>query len=140
MARVTAEQYYEKLSRRLKSATADIEAGVNLVDTAPTALAADKADKWVNGIMEARSSGRWERALRKVSLDEWKTKMKSKGIPRIATGIDGAKAKVVDFAKQLLPFEDNLMAEIERMPDVTLEDSINRMGAWARGMSNFTRQ
>jgi hypothetical protein len=140
MSRVTAEQYYEKLSRRLKSATADIEAGVNLVDVSPTSLAAAKADKWVNGIMEARSSGRWEKALLKVTLEEWKTKMKSKGIPRIATGIDGARAKVIDFAKQLLPFEDNLMAEVERMPDVTLEDSINRMGAWARGMAGFRRQ
>lgn len=139
MARVTPDQYYDKLSRRLKSATADIEAGVNSVEEAPTKLAAEKADKWVNGIMEARASGRWERGLLKVTLEEWKTKMKSKGIPRIATGIDGAKAKVVDFAKQLLPFEDNLMAEIERMPDVTLEDSINRMGAWARGMAAFKR-
>lgn len=139
MARVTAEQFYDKLSRRLKAATADIEAGVNLVDVAPTKLAAESADKWVNGIMEARANGTWERGLLKVTLDDWKAKMKSKGIPRIASGIDAAKVKVVDFAKQLLPFEDTLMADIDRMPDVTLEDSINRMAAWARGMAGFRR-
>jgi hypothetical protein len=66
--------------------------------------------------------------------------MIEKGVPRVAQGIDAAHDKVVDFANQLLPFQDNLKQTVNKMPDVTLEDSINRMVSWTRGMSKFTRK
>jgi len=139
LARVTPDQYYEKLARRLKQATTDIENGVKLVTESPTLAASKKADKWINSLMEARTNGRWERSLARVTLEQWKTAMLTKGIPRIASGIDNARTKTVDFAKQLLPYIDNILVQLDKMPDATLEDSINRMVFWTRQMANFTK-
>lgn len=140
MARITPEEAAEKLARRLKGATADIERGVRNVSVSPTAAAAAKKEKWLAGITEAANNGKWEARLRAVTKEDWQTKMLSKGIPRIAAGIDAAKDKVTEFYSQLFPFQDRLVAKIKQMPDTTLEDSINRMGEFARGMANFQRE
>jgi len=39
-----------------------------------------------------------------------------------------------------LPYEATLKDQINKMPDLTLEDSISRATSWIRGMSKFTRK
>ena len=50
------------------------------------------------------------------------------------------KDKVISFAGQLLPHIDKVKGEIDKMPDLTLEDSINRMATFTRGMSKFHKK
>ncbi|GAI13441.1 unnamed protein product, partial [marine sediment metagenome] len=85
------------------------------------------------------SSGKWAAGLKRVSLEDWKKNTRDIGVNRIAAGIDGAKVKVVAFAEQLLPHIDREQAKIKAMPDVTLDDNINRMTSFIRGMANFKR-
>jgi len=66
--------------------------------------------------------------------------MTNKGLGRVATGIDEAAPKVRAFASDLLPYIDNLKASVDKLPDTTLEDSINRMTTFVRGMSKFQRK
>ena len=66
--------------------------------------------------------------------------MIDKGIPRVAAGIDAAAPKVKAFAEELLPHIDKVQAEVKKMPDVTLEDNINRMVNFTRGMAKFQRK
>jgi ElaB/YqjD/DUF883 family membrane-anchored ribosome-binding protein len=139
MARVTPEQFQEKHARRLKASIQDIQAGIERVSVAPTAKAAKKADKMKARLVESIDSGKWQRGLMKVSLEEWKEKAVRKGIPRIADGIDSAAKKVVDFAGQLLPHIDKVKSDIDKLPDLTIEDSINRMVTFTRGMSKFKK-
>lgn len=139
MARVTPEGYQEKHARRLKGAVDDIRKGVDRITENPCEQAAAKQDKMIARLTESVTTGKWARGLRKVSLDEWKTKMKDKGIPRISGGIDGAKEKVIDFARELLPHVDTGVEKIKRMPDLTIEDSINRASAFIRHMSDFRK-
>lgn len=139
MAKLTPVEYFEKLKRRLSAATDDIRKGVEAVTENPMEKAAAKKDKWLQGIIDAHASGKWERGLLRTDLADWKKAMIDKGVARIATGIAGAEKKVVAFATELLPFQDRLKTEIDRMPDVTLDDSIARMAAWARGMAEFKR-
>jgi hypothetical protein len=138
--RVTPSQYREKHNRRLKASIEDIRAGVLAVTDSPTAAAAKKADKMLAELNRAVTSGKWAARLNAITVDEWKTKTINKGIPRIATGIDEAGPKVEAFASQLLPFEANLMTQVERLPDVTLEDSITRATTWIREMSKFFKK
>ena len=42
------------------------------------------------------------------------------------------------FAGQLLPYEQDLLGKLEKMPDLTLEDSINRATTWIRNMAKFS--
>ncbi len=138
--RLTPEQYRKKHAARLKASIEDMRAGIERVTEAPGAKAAANADKWHARISEANTREKWQRRVGAVPLDEWKTAMTEKGLPRVAGGIDGAAQKVEDFAAQLFEHQNRLLAEVERMPDLTLEDSISRASAWIRGMSQFKRR
>jgi len=140
MARVTPDEFVEKHARRLKGAVDDIRRGVEKVTTAPTLQAAAKKDKMRAGISAAIDSGKWERGLKRVGLEEWKQKMVNKGLGRIATGVDEAAPKVRAFAAEVLPFIDTLQGAVQKMPDTTLEDNINRMTTFVRNMAKFQRK
>ena len=139
MAKLTPEQFQEKHARRLKGAIEDMRAGVERVTSSPTAAAASKKEKMRAGIQAAIDSGKWEQGLKRVTLDEWKSKMVDKGLGRVAAGIDAAADKVRSFAAELLPYQDKLSSDVSKMPDLTLEDNINRMTTFIRGMSKFKR-
>ncbi len=140
MARVTPEEFQEKHARRLKGATEDIRRGVERVTTSPTEKAAAKADKFLAKVTESVNSGKWQSGLRRVTLEEWKGKMIEKGIARIPQGIDGARDKVIAFASDLLPHVDRGVDKVKNMPDLTIEDSINRMTSFVRHMAEFKRR
>lgn len=140
MAKLTPEEFQEKHARRLKGAIPDIEKGIARVTASPTAKAAAKVDKMRARLLAKIDDGTWASRLKGVTLEEWKSKAIEKGIPHIAAGIDGAREKVVNFAGQLLPHIDKVKGEIDKMPDLTLEDSINRMATFTRGMSKFRKK
>ena len=138
--RVTAEEFAEKHARRLKASVEDIRAGVERTTESPTAAAAAAQQKMIQNLTAAVQSGKWAQRLRSVSLEEWKEKTITKGLGRIASGIDGAHNKQVAFGAQLLAFESTLKDSIDKMPDLTIEDSIGRATAWMRGMTKFNRK
>lgn len=137
--KLTAQEFREKHARRLKAAVPDIQAGVARVTDAPGAKAAEKVDKWHQSISAQETKDKWQRRVASVSVDEWKAHMLNKGVPRIAAGIDGAAAKVEEFAEKLIVHQNAGLQQIDRMPDLTLEDSISRATAWIRHMSSFRR-
>ncbi len=138
--KVMAEEYAEKHARRLKASVEDIRRGVERVTEAPTAKAAAKQDQMLANLNRAVQDGKWAAGLRRVTVEEWKAKTINKGLPRIAAGVDEAHDKVVAFATDLLAHEDGVLRKIETMPDLTLEDSINRASTWIREMSKFKRK
>jgi len=140
MSKLTAKEFQEKHARRLKASVEDMRKGVERVTDSPTAAAAKKQDKMRSRILESIDSGKWAAGLNRVSLDEWKDKMITKGVTRVASGIDGAAAKVESFASELLPHIDAGQNKIKSMSDVTLEDNITRMTTFIRHMSEFKRR
>jgi hypothetical protein len=139
MARFSPDEVAVKHANRLKAAMDDMRKGVERVTTAPTAQAAAAQDKMKTKLNEAIDSGRWSKNLRAVSLEDWRSKMTSKGIPRVAAGIDAARDKQVDFYGKLLPAIDAAKSKIASMPSVTLDDNINRMTTYIREMAKFKK-
>lgn len=139
MARLTPTQFADKQATRLKGAAQEIRAGIEAVTEAPTRKAAMKKEKFRQNLNAAIDSGRWERNLNAVTVEDWKDAMLNKGVGRISAGIDGARGKVIAFAEKLLPFQDSLRKDVEKMPDLTLEDRINRATQFMRGMSKFKK-
>lgn len=135
----TAAQNAEKWGRNLKASTPDIRSGVEAVTESPMDKAADKADKYLEGVQAAVSSGKYQQRLRNTPLSVWKDNTLNKGIGRIAAGVDAAESKVEAFFSELIPFQTSLQAKVDAMADVNLEDSIARMTEWTRGMAKFTR-
>jgi len=140
VARVTPSEFAEKHNRRLKAALPDMEAGIKKVAKAPTEQAAAKQEKMKQRLIARIDDGTWANRLRAVGLEEWREKAITKGIPRVSAGIDAAREKVENFASQLLPHIDAGRAAIEKMPDITLEDSINRMSTFVRHMAKFKKK
>lgn len=139
MSRLTAAEFQEKHARRLKGATEDVRKGIDRVTENPCEKAAAKQEKMIANLTEAVREGKWAAGLKRVSLDAWKRAARDVGVGRIAAGIDAAKDKVIAFADELLPHIDRQKAKIAGMADVTLEDNINRMVTFIRGMGDFKR-
>ncbi len=140
MSKLTPVEFQEKHARRLKASTEDMRKGIEAVTESPTAKAAAKMDKLRTNLLKAIDSGKMAQRLKAVTLDDWKKKTIDVGIGRVASGIDAAAPKVIAFAEQLLPHLDKLKSEVDRMPDVTLDDNINRMVAHTRGMAKFVKK
>lgn len=134
MARTNPQEYAEKWSRRLRGATEDIRRGVNRVDVAPGEKAAAAQDAMLQNLTEAVNSGLWASQVRAVSLADWKEATLNKGVARIPQGVEAATPKMVQIAQELLPAVDAAAEAAKRMPNVTLEDRINRMVTFAREM------
>ena len=139
MAKLTATEFQEKHARRLKAAVEDVRRGIDRVTENPCEKAAAKQDKMLTNLTAAISNGKWAAGLKRVTLEDWKRKARDIGVNRIAAGIDGAKDKVVSFAEVLLPHIDRGKEKIKAMPDVTLDDNINRMTSFIRHMSELKR-
>lgn len=139
MAKVTPQEFQEKHARRLKQSVEDIRRGIDRVTENPCEKAAAKKDKMLTNLTASVQNGKWEAGLKRVPLDKWKRQARDVGVNRIAGGIDAAADKVVSFAEELLPHIDREKAKITAMPDVTLDDNINRMTSFIRGMAGFRR-
>lgn len=136
---ITPKQFQEKHNRRLKGAIQDMRTGIENVTEAPTLKAAAKSQKMLQNLTASIQSGKWADGLKAVSLDDWKSKMIDKGLNRISDGIDSAAAKVEGFAAKLLPYVEGVQRKIKAMPDMTIEDNINRMVTNVREMSKFKK-
>ncbi len=139
MAKLTPSEFQEKHARRLKASVEDVRRGIDRVTENPCEKAAAKQDKMLTNLTAAVSSGKWSAGLKRVSLEDWKKQARDIGVNRIAAGIDGAKSKVIAFAEVLLPHIDRGREKIKSMPDVTLDDNINRMVSFVRHMGELKR-
>lgn len=127
----------DKWASRLSGATQEITAGINRVTEAPGVKAANKKAKWIAAIQA--SQDKWERNVRAVTLDQWKQYTLQVGVPRIAQGANAKKGKYTQFAQQFYPHLDQGIQKLASMPDITLEDRINKAVAMMRHNASFKR-
>lgn len=140
MAKLTAKEFAEKHNRRTKAALEDMRRGISNVTEAPTLKAAAKADKMKSRLVESIDSGKWQDGLKRVTLEQWKEKALNVGVNRVSAGLDANKAKVESFAEALIPHIESGQSIMKNLPDLTIEDSINKASEWIRHMSKFKRR
>lgn len=138
--RLTAAEFAEKHIRRTKAASGDMRDGVQRVTEAPGKKAGAKENKMKANLNAAIDSGKWRRRVESVTLDEWKKDMLEKGVGRVSAGLDRAAPKIEAFAEELIAHENALLVKVGDMPDLTLQDSIQRATAWIEGMAKFERK
>lgn len=135
MARVTATQAANKWRDRLSASTQQITDGVNGVTEAPGVKAAAAADLWLQRV--TASQAKFKANVAKVTLQDWKDKMLSIGVQRVAQGAQANVGKVETFMTSFLPYLDQGVAAVNRMPKGTLQDSINRAIAMIQHNANY---
>lgn len=140
MARVSPEEYADNYVQGIGGSIEKMRKGAERVTVSPTEKAAAKKDKMLARLTAAINDGTWERGLRRVTREQWIQAYVEKGLSRVASGAQASRSKMVEFATQFLPFVDRAKAEIEKMPDLTIEDSANRAAAWVRKMASFKQK
>lgn len=133
----TAAETTEKWGRRTKSAVSDAIAGVNRVTEAPGAKAAAKAEKMKQNLVKSIDDGTWGKRTAAVSLSEWKEKTTSKMSARMSSGVDNAMSKRAKFDAALIPAIESARSKIDGMPDLTIDDNINRATTFMKEMAKF---
>lgn len=123
-------------AQNLGNATTKIQSGVQSVQQAPGARAAQQKGKYVAGV--TASADKWAQRVGAVGLADWQSAMINKGLPRIASGAQAAKPKVEQFMGQLLSYEQSQLSAINAMPSMTLQDNLNRAVAWIQSMAKFS--
>ncbi len=133
---LSSAQISEKWNRNMKNSISDIQAGIDAVTESPMAKAASKADKMLQNIQQSVQSGKWANSLNAVSLGDWKTKTKEKTAQRLATGVDQAMAKRQKFDSYLVNTVNAGLAKVNTLPDMTFEDSVNRVRTFMQHMKD----
>lgn len=126
-----------KWAQNMQNSTTSITNGVNAVTTAPGELAAQQVELWAQ--RTAASKNRWAANVRAVSLNDWKQKMITVGIPRVASGATANQGKVQQFLTWFLPAQDAITQQTRLMPKGTVEQSIARAANQIRGTAALKR-
>lgn len=133
---LTPNDISDKWNRRMKGAVSDIQKGIDGVTESPMEKAASKKDKMLQNLTASVNNGKWEAGLRKVNLADWKQMTKEKVGARLGTGVDQAMNKRRTFDQYLVNQLNAVLPEIAQMPDMTLEDSVNRVRRVMEHMHN----
>lgn len=121
-----------KWQARLSAAATDgtIAAGIDSVTVAPGQLAARASDLWATNT--AASKSRYAANSAKVSLNEWQSAAKTKGVARIADGASQAQPKMAAFMQKLLPFVHQQAASLPARGSIT--QNLQRANAMAMAL------
>jgi len=110
MAQLNAATVAAKWARNMQGAGQSITDGVNAVTQAPGQAAAAQQAAWAAAV--AASQQKWATNVAAVSVSDWKAAMINKGIPRIATGIQGGTQKMQAAMSVLLPRINSIVSSL----------------------------
>lgn len=133
---LTADQVANKWATNTGAATQAYTDGVNAVTVAPGQAAARQADLWAQNTAAAKS--KYAANSAKVSLADWQASATGKGAARLASGVQAAQPKMQAAMQKLLPY---IAQQVNALPQRgTLDQNINRMTAFVRGMAKYSGQ
>jgi hypothetical protein len=138
MAIPSAQVAAERLANGIRNGATRYTAGVNAVTVSPTIKAADSRAKWVNAMADPRTADRWENGLRDTTLAQWKTATSTIGSQRYSQSADKAQANYQEFMTKFIPYLTQVQEQVRAMPDITVEDRINRAVTNMRLLSQYT--
>lgn len=137
MAKLTPQQVSAKWLNNARNASTAYQQGVQSVDQAPGAKAAEKRQKWLQNLQA--SADKWQNNVAAVSLQEWRQATIEKGTSRYVQGVESGAPKMQEFMNEFIPFVRNVQAEVNAMPDLTLQDGINRVVKNIQLMAQFKK-
>ena len=113
--------------------------GINNVKTAPGAKAAAALPRWVASVTSTDVQQKFASRVSSVTLQAWQAAATGIGVQRLSQGATKGVNKYQSFATQFYPYLSTGLAQIQAMPNVTLEDRIARANALMRYNAQFKR-
>ena len=111
--------------------------GAQAVSESPTQAAKRAKQKMINAFNESMNDGTYEAGCDSVTAEDWRKAFIEKGVQRYATGVQAAKQRIIDFWNAFQPHQESVRQQVRAMPDLTLEDRIQRAVANMRGLAQF---
>lgn len=133
---MTATQIADKWGQNLTNSVANIQAGIDAVTESPMEKAAANQDKMLQNLTKSVQNGTWAKRLRETPLANWKQVTKTKVATNLASGVQNAMEKRRKFDDYLVTTLNQVLPEINSMPSMTLEDSVNRVRKLMTHMAN----
>lgn len=134
MPRRTPDQAAQRWARSMAGATQNYTEGVQAVQTSPGEMAARNVSGYQNGVAQAVASGKWQRRVAAVSLQDWKTAAANKGAQRLASGAAAAVDKVRAANERVFPMIESAVNSVANMPRDTPQARIARATAYMTRM------
>ena len=139
MAIPTPQEAAKRLGDGIRNGGSKYTSGVNAVQTNPASQAIAKRNKWVAAMQNPETHNKWEAGLSRVTLADWKNAAGTVGAQRYSQSADKAQSNYQDFAADFFPFLNNVQQQINNMPDVTLEERIQKAVANMRAIAQYQR-
>jgi hypothetical protein len=132
--RKTAQQARENWVAGMGNAGAKYEQGVRSVSVAPGQRAAQKKDKYLQGVQASVDT--WARRVAAVDLGTWQNAAVNAS-SRLGTAASEKAGKYESNVTPVFAHMDSVLATVDNMPDNTLDQRIAKSGAFARGMAAY---
>jgi hypothetical protein len=129
----------KKLLERVRQSKSFYLWGVQNPKVSPTEAAIAVADSWHRIMSDPRTKQKWVENRKAAGDETWLAGILGKGADRLIPGVEFGIGKYLEFAKEFYPYMAAKIAEIKKMPKVTIEDRINRAAAMIRHNYNFKR-
>lgn len=110
--------------------------GVQSTPKDPTSLAAAQAQKMLNGVQQAVTSGRWQRRLAEVGKAGWQTATLAKA-NNYSVGIQASGTKYQQGYQQFASYMQPFQNQLDSMPRNSLADSIARATFWIQNAAAY---
>lgn len=136
-----AASMVNKWAERTASSSA-IEAykkGVGRVTESPAAKAAQKLDKYRQGVLDALDSGKTRDNMMNSPVELYRNNAINIGATRIASGVKKGTSKYTNFTQSYVPFLESAMAANSGMPDTTLDDRIAKSADMQRRLAQYKK-
>ena len=135
--RVSPQQGATNWQNRFGGSGEAYRAGVNAVQEAPNQAAARALPRWIESVTSQKVKDKYVAKNNAVTLEQWKKNASEIGAGRLSSGAQKGVSKMQAFATSFYPFLDAGLAKISSMPNVTLEDRVNRAVAMMRYNATF---
>lgn len=137
MAMLSPNEVAEKWVTRASAAGQDYARGVEQTEKDPTALAAANGARYIAGIQEAYSSGKWARRLQQVGKAGWQAAVRDKGVANYGTGVVAARGKYEAAIGPVLAAVAAGQRLVQSMPSATAAQRDARALAFIQHMRQF---
>lgn len=139
MPRLTPQQASERLASGIRNGSTNYIAGVEAVTKNPAESAIEARGKWVNAMTNPATHDKWQRGLERTSITDWKQATAGVGAQRFSQSADKAQTNYEAFARDFFPYLATVENTISQMPNVTIDERINRAVENMRLLSQYTR-
>jgi len=129
-----SKDWIDKQLARVRVSGDDYKRGVENPQRDPIAAAKAANAKRIANLKASIEKKTWEKAMERVTMDDWKKKTLSLGVDRFVPGVEANVDKITKFVDSFQPKLQAVQNSIRAMPEETESQREARMLANVRAM------